>query len=75
MFEDAQLNEGGSLLETTLPNGRKAKLPKVAIRLGEEDFDIRNDPPGIGEQTADILAELGYAAEEIEQLKEEEIIK
>ena len=75
MFEDAQLNEGGSLLETTLPNGRKAKLPKVAIRLGEEDFDIRNDAPAIGEQTAEILAELGYAAEEIEQLKEEEIIK
>lgn len=75
MFDDAQLNEGGSLLETTLPNGRKTKLPKIAIRLGEEAFDIRNDAPEIGEQTADILAELGYSAEEIEKLKEEEIIK
>ena len=35
MFEDAQLNEGGGLLETTLPNGRKTKLPKIAIRLDD----------------------------------------
>ena len=75
MFEDAQLNEGGGLLETTLPDGRKTKLPKIAIRLGEEDFDIRNEPPKIGEQTTEILATLGYSAKAIEKLKEEEIIK
>ena len=75
LFEDAQLNESGSLLETTLPNGRKTKLPKVAIRLGEEDFDIRSDPPEIGAHTAELLAELGYASEEIERLQAEEIIR
>lgn len=75
LFEDAQLNEGGGLLETTLPNGRQTKLPKVAIRLGDEDFDIRNDPPEIGQQTAELLTELGYSLEEIETLEKEEIVR
>jgi crotonobetainyl-CoA:carnitine CoA-transferase CaiB-like acyl-CoA transferase len=75
LFEDAQLNEGGSLLQTTLPNGRITKLPKIAIRLGEEAFDIRNDPPEIGQQTTELLVELGYSAEKIQQLRKEEIIR
>ncbi|GJM41939.1 MAG: hypothetical protein DHS20C20_22210 [Ardenticatenaceae bacterium] len=75
LFTDAQLNEGGGLLETTLPNGRVTKLPKLPVRLGEEDFDIRQDPPSIGAHTADIMQELGYTPTEIEQMTREEIIR
>ena len=75
LFDDVQLNEGGGLLETTLPNGRKTKLPKLPIRLGDEDFDIRSDPPAIGAQSAEILQELGYSTEEIEQLLDQTIIR
>jgi len=75
MFTDRQLNEGGSLVETMLPNGTQTKLPKVPIRLGDDSFDIRSDPVEIGEQTIELLTELGYSTKEIQQLEMEEVVR
>jgi crotonobetainyl-CoA:carnitine CoA-transferase CaiB-like acyl-CoA transferase len=75
LFEDAQLNEGDSLLETVLPNGRTTKLPKIPIRLDHQSFNLRHNPPEIGAHTGELLAELGYSAAEITRLAEEKIIR
>ncbi len=74
LFEDPQLNEGGSLLDVVLPDGRRAKLPRLPIRLEDLDLGLRMEAPAIGEHTRAILTELGYSIGQIEALIEREIV-
>jgi len=74
LFDDPQLNQGGSLAETTLPNGKKTKLPKLPMRLGDYDFALRNNPPGVGMGTPDTLKSIGLSDQEIKELIDQGII-
>ncbi|HOG15717.1 MAG TPA: CaiB/BaiF CoA-transferase family protein [Syntrophales bacterium] len=74
LFEDQQLNEGGGLLETTLPGGIKTKLPRIPIRIGSYDFGLRNDPPEVGQHDQEILASIGLSPDEIAELRREKIV-
>jgi crotonobetainyl-CoA:carnitine CoA-transferase CaiB-like acyl-CoA transferase len=74
LFEDPQLNEGGSIVETTLPDGKRTKLPRIPVRLGSYEFGLRMNPPGIGEGTREVLKSINLSDEEIEQLKKDGII-
>ena len=74
LFDDPQLNQGGSLAETTLPNGKKTKLPKLPLRLGRYDFTLRNDPPGMGMGTMETLKSIGLSDQEIKGLIDQGII-
>jgi crotonobetainyl-CoA:carnitine CoA-transferase CaiB-like acyl-CoA transferase len=69
LFEDPQLNQSGNLVDTTLPGGVKAKLPKIPVRIGSHDFGLRNNPPGVGEGSREVLKSIGMSDEEIEELK------
>lgn len=68
LFDDPQLNEGNSLLDITLADGRKTKLPKLPIYLEGDELGLRMEAPRIGEHSHDVLAELGYSEDDIEQL-------
>jgi len=59
LFEDAQLNDGNSLIEVTLPNGDKTKLPRLPFRLEGQDDDTEAHLPTIGENTEEIMKLLG----------------
>ena len=61
LFKDEQLNQGNSLIEVTLPNGEKTKLPRLPFRLEEQDSDTEAVLPEIGEQMKEILLSLGRA--------------
>ncbi|MHB8771849.1 MAG: CaiB/BaiF CoA transferase family protein [Syntrophales bacterium] len=74
LFDDPQLNEGGGLLETTLPGGVRTKLPRIPLRIGSYDFGLRNDPPEVGQDGRELLASLGLSDEEIDRLREDQII-
>ncbi len=74
LFEDPQLNEGRSLVETTLPDGRRTKLPRIPVRLGSYEFGLRMNPPAAGEGTREVLKSINLSDEEIEQLKKDGII-
>jgi crotonobetainyl-CoA:carnitine CoA-transferase CaiB-like acyl-CoA transferase len=74
LFEDPQLNEGGSVVETTLPDGGRTKLPRIPVRLGPYEFGLRMNPPAAGEGTREVLKSINLSDEEIEQLKKDGII-
>lgn len=65
LFDDPQLNQGGSLLDVTLPDGRQAKMPKIPVLLDQSDLGLRQQPPDIGEHTDDLLLSLGYTDDQI----------
>jgi len=68
LFDDPQLNARGRMLEIEFPGGRRAKLPRLPIEIGEHDFALRRQSPALGEHTAAILAELGLDPGEIAEL-------
>jgi crotonobetainyl-CoA:carnitine CoA-transferase CaiB-like acyl-CoA transferase len=68
LFDDPQLNFGGRMLDIAFANGARAKLPRLPVEIGAHDFALRRQAPAIGEHTAEILAEIGVAAAEIETL-------
>jgi crotonobetainyl-CoA:carnitine CoA-transferase CaiB-like acyl-CoA transferase len=74
LFEDPQLNEGGGLLQTTLPGGIRTKLPRIPMRIGSHDFGWRNDPPGVGQDGRAVLESAGLSPAEIEELQREKIV-
>lgn len=74
LFDDPQLNAGGSLLDVTFPDGKRAKLPKLPLQLGERDLTLRRQPPKLGEHTHELLTALGYSPESISSLHKRGII-
>lgn len=74
LFDDPQLQEGGSLLQTVFPDGRQARLPALPLAVGGGRWGKRADPPGLGEHTAQVLGRLGYAEAELWALAEAGVI-
>ena len=74
LFDDVQLNEGGSLLPTTLPDGTITKLPKFPLEYEGADFEAISNPPSIGQHSAEILKNLGYAPQKIQELIQKGVV-
>jgi crotonobetainyl-CoA:carnitine CoA-transferase CaiB-like acyl-CoA transferase len=74
LFDDPHLRESGGLLETTLPDGRKASFPRIPLRIGSYDFGLRRDPPAPGEGSEELLLSLGMDRDRIAALKKEGVI-
>jgi crotonobetainyl-CoA:carnitine CoA-transferase CaiB-like acyl-CoA transferase len=68
LFDDPQLNAGGRMLEVAFPGGVVTKLPPLPVEMGGHTIGLRQQPPAIGEHTAEILGELGVTKSEIEAL-------
>lgn len=74
LFEDPQLNAGGSLVTVRLPDGRQTKLPRLPIALDGERTQLRLDAPEVGQDTRALLLELGYSDDSITALQKTEVI-
>jgi crotonobetainyl-CoA:carnitine CoA-transferase CaiB-like acyl-CoA transferase len=74
LLHNRHLVESDGLLATRLSNGGSTLLPRLPLRMDGRGFDLRNDPPRIGDAARDLLGELGYGAKEIEALAAEGII-
>lgn len=66
LFEDPHLNAKGGLLEMELPEGNQIKLPALPVQMGSGRPGLRNSPPKPGANTADIMRELGYSEQDIQ---------
>lgn len=58
LFDDPQLNQGNSLIEVTLPNGDKTKLPRLPFRFEKQENSSYAGLPEKGEHTQEILSSL-----------------
>jgi crotonobetainyl-CoA:carnitine CoA-transferase CaiB-like acyl-CoA transferase len=68
LWDDPHMNESGGLTETETPSGKQVKLPKLPLRLDGRTFDLRLQPPMVGEGAADILQLAGLSEAEIAAL-------
>ena len=74
LFEDPQLNAGNRMLSVAFKDGAHAKIPRLPIEVGKHDFGLRRQAPGIGEHSAEILAEAGLSKAEVEDLRARGIV-
>jgi crotonobetainyl-CoA:carnitine CoA-transferase CaiB-like acyl-CoA transferase len=74
LFEDPQLNQGGSLVHTTLAGGIHTKLPKIPLRIGSYDFNLKKNPPAVGEGAIEALESIGLSMDAIEELRNSGVI-
>ncbi len=74
LYEDPQLNEGGSLMPIKMGNGKSVKLPKFPLDYKGTRVVKKNDPPSIGDGTDEILRNLGITDAQISAMREKKII-
>jgi crotonobetainyl-CoA:carnitine CoA-transferase CaiB-like acyl-CoA transferase len=76
IFADPQVQYRGTLVETEHPVLGKVRVQNVVPRFRRNPGAIRwLGKPDIGPDTADVLQELGYAADEIDRLAGEGVVK
>jgi len=74
LVDDAHLLASGQLLDTPLPGGGLAKLPKLPVRSTAFDMGLQRPAPTLGEHTREVLGELGLAIDEIDALASRRVI-
>jgi crotonobetainyl-CoA:carnitine CoA-transferase CaiB-like acyl-CoA transferase len=69
LLEDEQIRESRILEEREHPKWGRVRQPRPVARFDRSACRIEWLAPDIGEHTVDVLAELGFSAEEIEALR------
>ena len=66
-------------MEVTLPGGEKAgeriKLPAMPLEMDHRKFGLRHDLPKAGENTTEVLTDLGFSEAEIRSLLEDDLAR
>lgn len=72
LFDDPHLLATGGLADVVLSDGERAgqtaKTTLLPIRMAGQRLPVRSNPPKAGEHTRELLASLGYTAEDIAAL-------
>jgi len=74
-LDDPHVNEWGMVVETPLRDGRKMKQVALPFKLSRTQPGRPSTPPDIGQNTAEILGEIGIGEQEIEKLREENVVR
>jgi len=74
VFKEPQVQAREMLRRVPHPAGVEVPLVASPIRFDGDALPIRSAPPLLGQHSADILSELGYAPADIAALREQEVI-
>ena len=74
LLDDPHLKASGGLLETRTPGGKLFHAPTLPLALDGERLPKRSEPPALGEGARALLAGLGYAAADIEDLRAKGVV-
>ncbi|GAB3850137.1 CaiB/BaiF CoA transferase family protein [Nesterenkonia populi] len=74
VMEDRDINVRERVVEFTYPNGTAIKTLGHPLKYDGESPKPRRVPPDLGTDTSDVLAELGYSSEEVDELKNSGVI-
>ena len=62
------------MLDVELPGGVKTRLPRLPIEVDSHDFNLRRQPPAVGQHSRELLLECGLSDAEIDDLRDRGII-
>jgi crotonobetainyl-CoA:carnitine CoA-transferase CaiB-like acyl-CoA transferase len=74
LVDDPHLRARDQLVDTPLPGGKTAKLPKLPVHSSAFSLGLRRPAPGLGEHTREVLAEYGLTNDEIDALASRRVI-
>ncbi|MEN6321743.1 MAG: CaiB/BaiF CoA-transferase family protein [Syntrophaceae bacterium] len=74
IVQDPHYITRGMFEQIVTRDGLTLKVPAVIPKLSETPGTIRTTAPGLGEDTRAVLLRLGYTPEQIDALKEEQVI-
>ncbi len=75
LVDDAQVAHRDMLADVPHPAVAGLRAPACPMKLSDGPSSIRRHPPENGEHTAEILAELGYATDDIDSLQASGAVK
>lgn len=68
LYDDPHLKASGGFADITLMNGTRTQVPLLPVEMDGRRFRTRLDLPKVGEHTREMLADVGYSADEIERM-------
>jgi crotonobetainyl-CoA:carnitine CoA-transferase CaiB-like acyl-CoA transferase len=74
VFADAQVEHLGMAQDVPNAEGRRIRLLGQPVALSRTPSTMAARPPEFGEQTEEILAEFGFGANEISELKQRKVV-
>jgi crotonobetainyl-CoA:carnitine CoA-transferase CaiB-like acyl-CoA transferase len=74
VFQHPQINARDMVVEVDHPNAGTVKLVGSPLKLSRTEVRILQHPPAPGEHTLEILQQIGYSVQKIEQLQNNRVI-
>ena len=74
VFNDPQVLLNEMVIEIDHPNGGKYKTSGLPLKMSKTPGKVRIPPPLLGQHTDEILTDLGYSSEAIQNLREAKVV-